>query len=95
MTFYNFVFGELLKRCIGYRETNTQWVLTFAEKVWPYEIRFPKLESKQFTALYAYALYALSQMVDTDRDRGLAMIAQAYDKEEANYHAPFENTKTR
>ena len=98
MTFYDFVFGELLKRCYKYRETNTQWVLTFTNDVWHEEIRFPKKESRQFNSLYGPAIEALARMMDVNRhyiDYGLAALAQAYDTEEANYHAPFENTKTR
>lgn len=98
MTFYQFVHGELHKRAIRCRETKTLWVYTFPGDVWRDEIRFPKKESKQFNSLYGPAIEALARMMDKDRfyiSYGLSALAQAYDKEEANYHAPFENPKPR
>lgn len=98
MTFYYFIVGELLKRCYKYRETKTLWVFTFTNDVWHESVRFPKLESKQFNSLYGQAIAALARMMDKDRhyiDYGLSALAQAYDKEEAEYHAPFENPKPR
>lgn len=98
MTFYQFVHGELHKRAIRYRETKTLWVYTFPEDVWRDEIRFPKKESKQFDFLYGWAIERLARMMAPDAcyvSDGLSTLAQAYDKEEAEYHAPFENTKTR
>ena len=98
MTFYQFVHQELHKRAIRARETRTQWVYTFPASLWGDEIRFPKEESKQFKSLYGPAIESLARMMDGNRhyiDYGLAALAQAYDKEEENYHAPFENTKPR
>lgn len=98
MTFYDFVHGELHKRAVRCRETKTQWVYNFPKSLWPDEIRFPQKESRQFALLYGQAIESLARMMDVNRhyaDCGLAALAQAYDKEEANYHAPFENTKTR
>lgn len=98
MTFYQFVQGELVKRCSTWRSTKTQYVFTFPREVYPHEVRFPMPESRQFNSLYGPAIEALARMMDKDRhyiDYGLSALAQAYDKEEANYHAPFENTKTR
>ena len=98
MTFYQFVQGELVKRCRTWRSTKTQYVFTFPPEVCSHEVRFPKEESKQFNSLYGPAIESLARMVDGNRhyiDYGLAALAQAYDKEEANYHAPFENVKPR
>lgn len=98
MTFYQFVHEELHKRAIRRRETKTQWVYNFQSSHWPHEIRFPKKESRQFALLYGQAVESLARMMGGKFryiDVGLAALAQAYDKEEAEYHAPFENTKTR
>ena len=98
MTFYQFVHEELHKRAIRYRETKTQWVYTFQTSLWPREVRFPKKESRQFNFLYGPAIEALVRIMGGRFryiDVGLAALAQAYDKEEAEYHAPFENPKPR
>lgn len=98
MTFYQFVHGELHKRAIRCRETKTLWVYTFPWDVWRDEIRLPKKESKQFDLLYGQAIDDLVRIMGGkfhSIEVGLAALAQAYDKEEANYHAPFENTKTQ
>lgn len=96
MTFYQFVHGELHKRASKCRETKTQWVYNFPKQVWPYEVRFPKPETRGFKSLYGYAIGDLARMYNTKEPWvGLALLAKAYDQEEANYHAPFENTKTR
>ena len=98
MTFYQFVHQELHKRAIRARETRTQWVYTFPCEVFPHQVRFPKEESKQFNSLYGTAIESLVRIMGGKFryiDVGLAALAQAYDKEEGEYHAPFENVKPR
>ena len=98
MTFYQFVQGELVKRCSTWRSTKTQYVFTFPREVYPHEVRFPMPESRQFNSLYGPAIEALVRIMGGRFryiDVGLAALAQAYDKEEAEYHAPFENPKPR
>ena len=93
MTFYQFVQGELVKRCSSWRSTKTQYVFTFPPEVCLHEVRFPMPESRQFNSLYGPAIESLARMMDfpwNHIDRGLAALAQAYDEEEAHYHAPFE-----
>ena len=98
MTFYQFVQGELVKRCSTWRSTKTQYVFNFPREVYPHEVRFPMPESRRFDSLYGPAIEALVRIMGGKFryiDVGLAALAQAYDTEEANYHAPFENTKPR
>ena len=95
MTFYQFVQGELVKRCSTWRNTKTQYVFTFPREVYPHEVRFPMPESRQFALLYGQAIEALVRIMGGKFryiDVGLAALAQAYDKEEAEYHAPFERS---
>lgn len=99
MTFYQFVHGELHKRAIKCRETKTLWVYSFNRSLYgPDEVRFPKqVENRKFDSFaYGCAIKHLARMFGAKfPEEALGLLIQAYDKEEANYHAPFENTKTR
>ena len=97
MTFYQFVHGELHKRAVKFTEKNKYWEYWFERNDgWRYKVQFPKREARQFDELYGYAIHILARLMwKDDTDYGLALLAQAYDKEEAEYHAPFENPKPR